>query len=212
MLLIVFTELTIFSNGGALLLIIGALFLYRSFSKRKKLNFWIGAFFIFLAILAIWSLRFFIVCVLIYILYKHITKGQHTVTIDSHDFEQGTIQKNQLVNRNTFTMENYKWQDIQMNNFLGDYTIDVTETILPIGTSVITIRQGIGKVTIILPYEIPFRLQYTTIIGEAKLLQYPPKRLWNERLVFEDGNPTEAKRKLIIHVASWLGDVEVIRQ
>lgn len=212
MLLIVFTELTIFSNGGAFLLIIGALLLYRSFSKRKKFSFWLGIFFIFLAILAIWSLRFFIVCVLIYILYKHISKDQNTVTIDANAFELGTIQKNQLLNSNALMKENYKWQDIQMNNFLGDYTIDATETILPAGTSVITVRQGIGKVTIILPYEIPFRLQYTTIIGEAKLLHYPPKRLWNERLVFEDGDPTEAKRKLVIHVASWLGDVEVIRK
>lgn len=80
------------------------------------------------------------------------------------------------------------------------------------GTSVITIRQSIGKVTIVVPYNIPFRLQYSTILGEAKLLQNPPKRLMNEHLLFEDGESDGAKRKLVIHVATWLGDVEVVRQ
>lgn len=132
--------------------------------------------------------------------------------MEARHFELGTVQKNDLVLPSSMPMEHYKWQDIQIQNFLGDYTIDVTETILPAGTSVITIRQGIGKVTIILPYEVPFKLQYSTLIGEAKLLHHPPKRLWNERITFEDGDVTNAKRKLVIHIATWLGDVEVIRK
>lgn len=212
LLLIVFAELTIFENGGAFLLLIGGFLLYRSFSKRKKLYFWLGAFFSFLAILNLWSLRFFIVCVLIYILYKYMTKEHQSVSIDSNAFTYGTIEKNKFVDLYPLPKENYKWQDVQIQNLLGDYILDVTETILPIGTSVITVRQGMGKVTVILPYEIPFRLQYTTVVGEAKILHYPAKRLWNQRLVFEDGDPSEAKRKLIIHVATWFGDVEVIRK
>ncbi|QBK25749.1 cell wall-active antibiotics response protein LiaF [Ureibacillus thermophilus] len=213
MLLIFFVELTFFNNGGAFFLILGAFFLYRSFSKGKKIYFWIGALFFFIALLTIWSLRLFIVCILIYILYKNATNQHKETAIQGEHFEQGMIQKNDLLLPSSMPpMEHYKWQDILIQNFLGDYTIDATETILPSGTSVITIRQGIGKVTIILPYEIPFKLQYSTLIGEAKLLDYPPKRLWNERITFEDGNPVNSKRKLVIHVATWLGDVEVIRK
>lgn len=36
MLLIVFVELTVFNNGGAFFLLLGAFFLYRSFAKGKK--------------------------------------------------------------------------------------------------------------------------------------------------------------------------------
>ncbi|MFJ8235074.1 cell wall-active antibiotics response protein LiaF [Ureibacillus sp. NPDC094379] len=212
LLLIVFAELAIFNNGGAFLLIIGALFLYFSFSKSKKYFFGAGCFFLFLAVMNVWSLRLFIVGILIYLLYKHLTKEQETVTIDGYSFQKGTIQKNELFGSFSTPLENYKWQDIQIQRFLGDISIDATETILPTGTSVITIRQAIGKVSVTIPYEIPFRIQYTTILGEAKLLQYAPKRMMNERLVFEDGNPEDAKRILIIHVATWLGDVEVIRK
>lgn len=211
-LLIVFVELTIFNNGGAFLLIIGALLLYYSFSKNKKMFFWAGCFFIFIAILSIWSLRLLIVGIIIYILYKHVKKEQKIVKLDSQQLEVTSLQKNELFGNTSSPIENYKWEDIQIQKFIGDITIDTTETILPTGTSVISIRQSIGKVTIILPYEIPFRLHYSTILGEAKIVGNASKRLINERLIFEDGNPENAKRKLFIHVATWLGDVEVIRK
>ncbi|RHW39441.1 hypothetical protein D1B33_00935 [Lysinibacillus yapensis] len=211
LLFIVFVELTIFNNGGAFLLIFGALLLYFSFSKRKKYLLWAGIFFVFIAILSIWSLRLLIAGVLIYILYKHVTKEQKVVTLQMHDLE-ATIAQNELIGNTSSPLESYKWNDVQIQKIIGDITLDVTDTILPAGTSVISVRQSIGKVTIILPYEIPLKLQYSTILGEAKVFGKASKRLINEKLVFEDGEASEAKRKLIIHVATWLGDVEVIRK
>ncbi|TSI10111.1 cell wall-active antibiotics response protein LiaF [Lysinibacillus sp. BW-2-10] len=211
-LLIVFVELTIFNNGGAFLLIIGALLIYYSFSKNKRSFFWVGCFFLFMAVLTVWSLRLLIVGVLIYLLYKHATKEPKIVVVDTNDFQVKSIENNQLIGTTSVPIENYKWQDVQIQRFLGDITIDTTETILPAGTSVISIRQSIGKVMVVVPYEVPFRLQFSTILGEAKLLRKSSKRLINEQIVFEDGHPEEAKRKLVIHVATWLGDVEVIRK
>lgn len=109
-------------------------------------------------------------------------------------------------------MEAFKWQDVQIQRLAGDITIDTTQTILPTGTSIITIRQGIGKVQIYIPYEIPFRLHYTTLFGEIKCLHVGPQRLLNESVSFSDGNPEDAKRTLVIHVATWLGDLEVLRK
>lgn len=208
--LIVFVELTIFNNDSTFLIIFGSLLLYYSFSKNKKYLFWSGCFLIFLAILSIWSLRLLIVGVLIYILYKHVTKEQKVVTINAHPLE-AKVEKNNLIGNTASPLDSYKWEDIHLQKFIGDISLDLTDTILPAGTSVMTIRQSIGKVTIVLPYEIPFRLQYSTILGEAKILGNS-KRLINEKLIFEDGDALDAKRKLVIHVATWLGDVEVIRK
>jgi len=209
--LIVFVELTIFNNDSAFLLIIGAVLLYYSFSKNKKYLFWSGCFLIFLAILSIWSLRLLIVGFLIYILYKHVMKEQRVVTLNTQELD-AKVEKNNLIGNTTSPIDSYKWEDIHIQKFIGDISLDLTDTILPAGTSVITIRQSIGKVTIVLPYEIPFRLQYSTLLGESKILGNNPKRLINEKLIFEDGDAQDAKRKLIIHVATWLGDVEVIRK
>lgn len=209
--LILFVELTIFNNGSTFLIIFGSLLLYYSFSKGKKYLFWTGCLLIFIAILSIWSLRLLIVGVLIYILYKHLTKEQKVVTINTQELK-AKIEKNNLIGNTASPIDSYKWEDIHIQKFIGDISLDLTDTILPAGTSVITIRQSIGKVTVVLPYEIPFRLQYSTILGEAKILGNSPKRLINEKLIFEDGEAQDAKRKLIIHVATWLGDVEVIRK
>ncbi len=209
--LIVFVELTIFNNDSTFLIIFGSLLLYYSFSKRKKYLFWSGCALLFLAILSIWSLRLLIVGVLIYILYKHMTKEQKVVTINTKELV-AKIENNNLIGNTASPLDSYKWEDIQIQKFIGDISLDLTDTILPAGTSVITIRQSIGKVTIVLPYEIPFRLQYSTILGEAKILGNNSKRLINEKLIFEDGEAQDAKRKLVIHVATWLGDVEVIRK
>lgn len=212
LLLIVFAELTIFNNGGAFLLIISGFLLYFSFKKRKKTMFWIGCFFAFLAILSVTSLRFFIIAILIYMLYKQYKKPKDDIIVGGEAFEKGSIHKNDLIGSTSPPLEAYKWQDVHIQRFLGDITIDTTQTILPLGTSVITIRQSIGKVTVIVPYDIPFRLQYSTILGEVKLPQIQSKRLMNENLFVADGEADGAKRKLVIHVATWLGDVEVIRQ
>jgi len=212
LLLIVFAELTIFNNGGAFLLIITGFLFYFSFKKRNKVMFWIGCFFAFLAVLNVFTLRLFVIATLIYMLYKQYKKPQDDIIVNGEAFEKGTIHKNDLIGSTTPPLEAYKWQDVQIQRFLGDITIDTTQTILPVGTSVITIRQSIGKVTIIVPYDIPFRLQFSTILGEVKLPQRPSKRLMNENLLIEDGETDGAKRKLVIHVATWLGDVEVVRQ
>nr|WP_106784546.1 cell wall-active antibiotics response protein LiaF [Lysinibacillus timonensis] len=212
LLLIVFAELTIFNNGGAFLLIISCFLLYYSFKKTNRPLFWLGCFFLFLAILSVFTLRLFVVALLIYMLCKQSKKSQDHIVLSNEAFEKGSIHKNDLIGTTTAPLEAYKWQDVQIQRFLGDITIDTTQTILPVGTSVITVRQSIGKVTVIVPYDIPFRLQYSTILGEVKLLQNPSKRLMNEHLLYEDGETEEAKRKLVIHVATWLGDVEVVRQ
>lgn len=212
LLLIVFAELTVFNNGGAFLLIISGFLLYFSFKKRNKIMFWVGCFFSFLAVLNVTSLRLFVIATLIYMLYKQYKKPQDDIIVDGAAFEKGAIHKNDLIGSISPPLEAYKWQDVHIQRFLGNITIDTTQTILPVGTSVITIRQSIGKVTVVVPYDIPFRLQYSTILGEVKLPGKPSKRLMNENLLVTDGEADGAKRKLVIHVATWLGDVEVVRQ
>ncbi|KGR79630.1 cell wall-active antibiotics response protein LiaF [Ureibacillus manganicus] len=212
LLLIVFAELTVFNNGGAFLLIISGFLLYFSFKKRNKIMFWVGCFFAFLAVLNVTSLRLFVIATLIYMLYKQYKKPQDDIIVDGAAFEKGAIHKNDLIGSISPPLEAYKWQDVHIQRFLGNITIDTTQTILPVGTSVITIRQSIGKVTVVVPYDIPFRLQYSTILGEVKLPGKPSKRLMNENLLITDGEADGAKRKLVIHVATWLGDVEVVRQ
>jgi len=209
--LLVFVELTIFNNGGAFCLLIGAVLLYLSFSKNKRFLKWSGIFFIAISLFTMWSLRLFIVMLLLYMLYQYLQR-ENEPKIVTVEFDKLFATKNELFGTIPAPEDAYKWQDVQIQRLAGDITIDTTQTILPAGPSLITIRQGIGKVQIYVPYEIPFRLHYTTLFGEFTCLQGSPQRLLNESIVVSDGNPEDAKRTLIIHVATWLGDLEVLRK
>ncbi|MGE7806032.1 cell wall-active antibiotics response protein LiaF [Lysinibacillus sp. NPDC096215] len=210
--LLVFVELTIFNNGGAFSLLIGAGLLYLSFSKKIRFFKWTGIFLIAIALFTMWSLRLFIVIILLYMLYQYLQRENEAKVVGSELFEKIPATKNEIFGTLPAPIDAYKWQDVQIQRLAGDITIDTTQTILPAGTSLITIRQGIGKVQIYIPYEIPFRLHYTTLFGDITCLNIGPQRLLNESVSFSDGNPEDAKRTLIIHVATWLGDLEVLRK
>lgn len=207
--LVVLIELTIFNNGSVFLLIFGALFIYFGLKKMKRILFWIGILFIIFALLSLLSLRMLVIGLLGYLLYKQLTKSEVVIEVHKKPLE-AEVQQTTLIGSPPPPFEAYKWQDVQIQRFIGDITIDATQTILPTGKSLISIQQAIGKVRILVPYEIPIRLNYTTIYGEVTCLQAAPKRLFNEQLQFEDGDFT-GKRELVIFVATWIGDVEVQR-
>jgi len=207
--IIVLVELSFFNNGGVVLLIIGALLLYFHFKTQKRFLLWIGALFLLLALLNLWTLRLFILGTLIYLMYKQFTKSVEFITFTQPPLN-ATVERKKLIGMTPPAEEAYEWKDVQIQRLLGDITIDVTETILPAGKSFISIQQAIGNVRILVPYEVQVRLHYTTIYGEACCMNAAPKRLINEQLQFEDGYDA-AKRTLVIYVASWIGDVEVQR-
>ena len=208
MALVVLIELTLFNNGTVFLLILGALFLFFSFKKKKRYLLWTGLILLFFAIINIWTLRLLIIGVLVFLLYQYLTKKEQVMEIKSHF--ANTSNQNQLIGTTGAPTESYHWKDVHIQRFIGDITIDTTETILPNGKSIIVIHQSLGKVRVIVPYEVTIQLHYSTLYGEATYLDYAPKQCINEQLHFEDGE-MDAKRVLVIYVTSWIGDVEVQR-
>lgn len=206
--LVVLIELTLFNNGTVFLLIIGAVLLYFSFKKKKRYLLWSGLLFLFLAIINIWTLRLLIIGTLGFLLYHYLTKKEQVIEIKNH--LELSPEQNQLFGTTNAPNESYVWKDVHIQRFIGDITIDTTETILPTGKSVIVIQQALGKVRVIVPYEVSIQLKYSTLYGQATCLQYAPLQCINEQLDFEDG-PADAKRVLVIYVTTWLGDVEVQR-
>ncbi|MEC1179228.1 cell wall-active antibiotics response protein LiaF [Metasolibacillus meyeri] len=207
--LIMLIELSLFHNGAVFVLFFGILSLYFGINKQRKFLLWTGALFILIALFTLWSLRLYFIILIGYLIYKQITKEEVTIEVTNQGWTSSTT-KNQLIGTTSTSLEPYKWEDVLLKRFVGDVVVDTTQTILPEGKSVITIQQAIGKVHIIVPYEVSIRLHYTTLYGEANCLHELPKRLINESLKFEDGKPND-KRLLVINVSTWLGDVEVTR-
>lgn len=215
---LIFVESFFFGNGNFIFVFLGAGLIYYGTRKRSKLLFIPGLLFVLIALFNLWSLRLFIFIVLAYILIK-LWKGTSAEEImrPIRDFQRETpngIWKNKLFSVQSSPFSSYEWEDMHIQGMFGDLHIDVTNTVLPKGASFISVRQGIGKVKIELPYEIPVRVHYTTFFGEINLFGTHRKRLINEFLHMKDGYSSQAdnKSELIITVSTWAGDVEVTRK
>lgn len=217
-LLLIFVESFFFGNANILYVLLGVGLLYYGTKQRSKWIFITGTLFIVIALFNLWSLRLFIFGVFAYVLYK-LWKGVPSEEImrPIREFKKDTpngIWKNKLFSIQTSPFSSYEWEDIHIQGIFGDLSIDVTDTVLPKGTSLISIRQVIGKVKIELPYEIPVRVHYTTLYGEAQVFHHEKKRLMNEFLHMKDGysEDIDSGSELIITIATWAGDVEVVRK
>jgi len=127
--LLVFVELTIFNNGGAFSLLIGAGLLYLSFSKKIRFFKWTGIFFIAIALFTMWSLRLFIVIILLYMLYQYLQRENEAKVVGSELFDKLPATKNEIFGTLPAPIDAYKWQDVQIQRLAGDITIDTTQTI-----------------------------------------------------------------------------------
>lgn len=217
-LLLIFVESFFFGNANILFAFLGVGFIYYGTKQRSKSIFITGLFFMFIALFNLWSLRLLVFGGIAYILYK-LWKGVPSEEIlrPIREFQKETpngIWKNKLFSIQTSPFSSYEWEDVHIQGIFGDISIDVTDTVLPKGTSLISIRQAIGKIKIELPYEIPVRVHYTTLYGEAQVFHHEKKRLTNEFLHMKDGysEESESGAELIITIATWAGDVEVVRK
>lgn len=217
-LLLIFFESAFLGNGNIVFFLLGVGLLVYGMRKRSKSIFITGLVFFIIALLGLWSLRLLILAIVVYVLLN-LWKGVPSEEIlrPLQEFKRETpngIWKNKLFSVQTSPFSSYEWEDVHIQGFFGDLHIDVTETVLPKTTSLISVRQGIGKIKIEVPYDIPVRIHYTTFLGEIKLFGLERKRLINESLHMKDGYEyrSDDKAELIITLSTWFGDVEVTRK
>lgn len=218
LLAIAFVESMLFSNGNFIFLLLGWGFLDYGYRKREKWTAITGIIFIVIALLTLWSVRLLILAIVLYIILK-LWKGTPANEVfgdlqKPRERRSQGLWRNRLFSIQSTPFSTYEWEDVHMQGFFGDVHVDVTDTVLPKGASFISIRQIFGKVLIELPYDIPVRIHYATLYGEAELPGQVPGQLFNETVQAQDGYETKRPNdpELIISLFTWIGDVEVRRK
>ncbi|WP_203364526.1 cell wall-active antibiotics response protein LiaF [Bacillus sp. REN10] len=229
-LLIFFIEATFFQTDFVFPLFFGMAMMY--FGRKWKRNwfgrllFWFGGFMIVVLILSMNSLRMLVIAGVVYLLYRVIqSKKQPTgfsltpekipmVEIESGQSIQHPFMKNRLFSVQSTPDQPYEWKDIHIQGGLGDITVNLSNTVLPKGPAVISIRQVMGKVKIDIPYETPVRIRYTALAGNAYMFQRVPVTIWNDTFYYEDHQLADQEGgdpAVVIFVSTLLGDLEVNR-
>nr|WP_154749656.1 cell wall-active antibiotics response protein LiaF [Planomicrobium sp. YIM 101495] len=216
-LFLIFAEALFLGNGNAFFVILGLLLLYygaKDQSSYRKYYIGLGIFFLAISILSMFTLRLLVFAALAYLLYR-LWKGEswEQIVDFNNPLDKDLIQ-NKFFGVQSTPFEAYEWKDIHVQGIAGDILIDATQTVLPKRTSLLSIRQGFGKVRVILPYEVPVRIHYTTLYGNGTFFSKPTGSIWNGKVELSDGYEmdTAPKTEMIITIATWVGDVEVIRR
>lgn len=216
-----------FFNGGA---IVSALFSgiltyigWKNFTRLwGKICFWIGIIGLVLSIVNMLAVRFLILAGIVLFLMdysKSKKAAKHILpTPDTQDKpnSEPLVHVEPLFNHKTFGDQvtddtAYQWRDINIHGAFGDRVIDLSNTVLPEDTAVISIRHLIGNMEVYVPYEVEVSIQHSSIFGRVHIFGNKHWNLMNQSVAYktEAYDTTFPRVKIITSLLS--GDIEVRR-
>ncbi|AJD90525.1 hypothetical protein JMA_12080 [Jeotgalibacillus malaysiensis] len=227
-LIIVLIEIVLFNSGMIFSLVLSGGLLY--FGKQAwqhmygKILVGVGAIMLLTAILSMVTLRILFVILIINLILKYMETKKNPLifepVVKTEQENQGKEQLfvtkrpfffNQWVGSHETPNHSYEWENIHLQNGIGDVQIDLSNTVLPDREVFISLRNGAGKITILVPYELEISVQHSALAGEASILSSYTARLWNENVVYQTEGYEQAQQKCTILSSVWIGDIEVRR-
>src|SRR5699024_1833238 len=191
-------------------------------SSVGKLLFWVAAISMIVIILNMTVVRFLLLVFLILfvldyyktkgIVYLQPQHGERDVTIEDKPILKKTPLFRQLLYGDQQTDDTaYAWRDINIFGGFGERKIDLSNAILEDDTVVISIRHGVGNITIYIPFDIEFSIIHSAIFGRDYILQEQQDELFNQQLNYQ--TIYYAKRKTRVKIVTSLisGNIEVKR-
>lgn len=192
--------------------------------KTGKILFWVGIFLVAVNLFNTLAIRFLLLAFLLFLIIQYANSKKEAKTIAPTIMEpeetkkrEGTfIKGDALVQNKLFghqRTENhvYEWDDVNIQAGIGNTEIDLSNTVLPQGESTIFIRNIIGKVTILIPYDIEISVQHSVLFGSATILDYYEETLINRSIKIKTTDYEQTTQKVKIFTSMIVGDLEVKR-
>ncbi|SDM49578.1 cell wall-active antibiotics response protein LiaF [Sediminibacillus halophilus] len=185
-----------------------------------RLVFWAGLLGLIIIILNTVAFKFLLLTIVAYFVLKWYHSKKDPVyyqpQFEEDGSARGTIQRpamftNKWFGRQKTSSGAYEWQDVNIQTGIGDSIIDMNNTVLPKGESVILIRNLFGNIEIQVPYEVEITIIHSALFGSAEILDYKEKQMWNKVIHLETENYQHAKQKVKIVTSMLAGKIEVKR-
>lgn len=219
-------ELTFF-NGG--LIISGVIFGVLAFAGWKnyeenwgKVLFWIGLIGLVITFLNTIAVRFLVVvCIILFLIdysknrklsFFKPERSSDSIIIQDEPIVRINPLFKQILYGDQYTEQTaYEWSDINIQGLIGDKVIDLSNTVLPDDTAVISIRHGVGNIVIYVPYDVEFSIQHSAAFGRAYILHKEHLDLLNQNVHYETGAYGNAISRVKIVTSLISGNIEVKR-
>ncbi|MCK1992066.1 cell wall-active antibiotics response protein [Peribacillus muralis] len=228
---LLFLEIS-FKGGGllfALAFSVALIYLGRKYTKRTigKILFFVGLISLIITVLNMFVFKFFLMAILIclLLLYYQSKKNPDWINpiITNEGFEEEQIHKEPLLNAG-YLFQNklfghqqtgehvYEWNSVNVQIGVGDTVIDLSRTILPKGDAVISLRNIVGNITVLIPYGIEIRVHHSVMAGRTRIFENKTEsRVFNQIHSFQTEGFDEADHKVHIITSILVGDLEVKR-
>jgi lia operon protein LiaF len=226
--MILFVAEILFFHGGAiffLMIAIGCIYIGRQRMPRTSgtVLFWFGLISIIILIVNMATFRFLLFMSLLYVIVqfvqskqkpthiKPIFQGTESVPSEEPLFNRKPLLKNIWLGSQKTPEHVYEWNDVNIQTGIGDTVIDLSYTVLPKGESVIVIRNFIGNIQILVPYELEVSVHHSVVIGSVSIFQHSERKLLNETMYFQTEGYERAAQKMKIVTSMVAGSLEVKR-
>jgi lia operon protein LiaF len=119
--------------------------------------------------------------------------------------------QNKFIGHQKTPEHSYNWDDVNIQCGIGDTTIDLSYTVLPRGEAIIFVRNIIGNIEILVPYDVELTVQHSVMTGATSILEHEEKTLFNQTTRFQTANYQTASQKVKIITSIVVGSLEVKR-
>ena len=116
--------------------------------------------------------------------------------------------KNKLIGEYRHFQQSYAIEDINIQTGFGDVQINLSDTIIPQGETVILIRGMIGNIYLNVPPDIGMSVQMSLLCGKMNLLK-DSKTAFNVTQKYQSIDYKNSSRKIKIVISLLVGDIEV---
>lgn len=224
---ILLLEILFFNRGLIFSLFIAGVMMYlgrrKAGKKLGKILFIMGIIFFVLSIVNMMTFKFLLLAILLHFFIQFINTKKHARKIipeigpaEPAQSEETLISSeplfsNILVGQQKTPLGVYEWDDVNIQTGIGDTVIDLSYTMLPKGEAVIFIRNIIGNIHILVPYEMEVSIHHSGVVGSAKVFGNDRDKIFNQ--VFHLKTPgyetSETKVKIVTSLVA--GNLEVSR-
>ena len=171
--------------------------------------------------------RFFLMAILVYLLLIYYQskknpkwvkpiltepKEQQKECVQERLLKMDCLLRNQWFGQQRTSDAVYEWNDINIQNGIGNIVIDLSQTILPKGDAIISIRSLVGNTQILVPYGVEVFIHHSVIAGRTRVFENRLEdQFFNQVISYKTPGFDEAKQKVHITTAVIVGDLEVRR-
>lgn len=225
--IILLLEIMFFSHGLIFSLFISGAMIYlgrkRQKKKSGKILFFGGIIFFIINVFNMMTFKFLLLAILLHFFIQFFSSKRNPkkISVDlrkpeeipQHETMVSTrpLFENIFVGQQKTPIGAYEWNDINIQTGIGDTVIDLSYTMFPKGENVIFIRNIIGNIRILVPYEMEVSVNHSSLIGAANVFENHGTKMFSQVFLLKTPGYETAEQKVKIFTTLMVGNLEVSR-